>query len=69
MAGLLDGGVAAVTGGGSGIGQCSAVAFTALYDADVLHPPGVRDLLIRLGHTGFFRARWTEQILDEMVAT
>lgn len=43
------------------------VAFTALYDADVLHPPGVRDLLIRLGQTGLFRARWTEQILDEMV--
>lgn len=43
------------------------MAFTALYDANVLHPPGLRDLLIRLGQTGLFRARWTEEILDEMV--
>lgn len=43
------------------------MAFTALYDADVLHPPGLRDLLVRLGQTGLFRARWSEQILDEMV--
>lgn len=43
------------------------MAFTALYDADVLHPPGLRDLLMRLGQTGLFRARWSEQILDEMV--
>lgn len=43
------------------------MAFTALYDANVLHPPGLRDLLVRLGQTGLFRARWTEQILDEMV--
>jgi predicted nucleic acid-binding protein len=41
------------------------VAFTALYDANVLHPPGLRDLLVRLGQTGLFRARWSEQILDE----
>lgn len=45
------------------------MAFTALYDADVLHPPGLRDLLVRLGQTGLFRARWSEQILDEMVAS
>lgn len=43
------------------------MAFTALYDADVLHPPDLRDLLVRLGQTGLFRARWSEQILDEMV--
>ena len=43
------------------------MAFTALYDANVLHPPGVRDLLVRLGQTGLFRAKWSEQILDEMV--
>ena len=43
------------------------MAFTVLYDANVLHPPGMRDLLIRLGQTGLFRARWTEQILDEMI--
>ncbi len=43
------------------------MAFTALYDANVLHPAGLRDLLIRLGQTGLFRARWTEEVLDEMV--
>lgn len=43
------------------------MAFTVLYDANVLHPPGLRDLLIRLGQTGLFRACWTEQILDEMI--
>jgi len=26
----------------------------------------VRDLLVRLANTGLFRARWTDQILDEM---
>ena len=45
------------------------MAFTVLYDANVLHPPGTRDLLIRLGQTGLFRARWTEQILDEMISS
>lgn len=43
------------------------MAFTALYDANVLHPAGLRDLLIRLAQTGLFRGRWTEQILDETV--
>jgi predicted nucleic acid-binding protein len=43
------------------------MAFTALYDANVLHPASLRDLLIRLGQTGLFRARWTEQILDEAI--
>lgn len=45
------------------------MAFTALYDASVLHPASVRDLLVRLGATGLFRARWTERILDEMVSS
>jgi hypothetical protein len=43
------------------------VAFTALYDASVLHPAALRDLLVRLALTGLFRARWSDQILDEMV--
>jgi predicted nucleic acid-binding protein len=43
------------------------VGFTAVYDACVLHPPSVRDLLVRLGRTGLFAARWSETILDEMV--
>jgi hypothetical protein len=45
------------------------VAFTAVYDANVLHPAALRDFLIRLGQTGLLRARWTEQILDEMIAS
>lgn len=43
------------------------MAFGATYDAYVLCPVGLRDLLVRLAMTGLFRARWTEQILDEMV--
>jgi predicted nucleic acid-binding protein len=43
------------------------VAFDATYDACVLHPAGLRDLLIRLANTGVFRAHWSDDILDEMV--
>jgi hypothetical protein len=39
--------------------------FSALYDACVLYPASMRDLLIRLAQTGLFRARWTNDILDE----
>lgn len=45
------------------------MTFTAVFDADVLHPPSVRDLLMRLAGTGLFSARWSEQILDEMVGS
>src|SRR5882724_9556846 len=41
------------------------MAFTAVYDACVLYPISLRDLFIRLGQTGLFRAKWTERILDE----
>lgn len=40
-------------------------AFTVIYDACVLYPASLRDLLIRLGQTGLFRARWTQRIIDE----
>lgn len=43
------------------------MAFTAVYDACVLYPVSLRDVFIRLGQTGLFRARWTERILDEFV--
>lgn len=45
--------------------------FTVIYDADVLHRAPVRDLLVRLAARPVLnlRARWTEQILDEMVAS
>ena len=41
----------------------------AIYDACVLHPAPVRDLLLRLAVAGTVRARWTERILDECFAS
>lgn len=41
--------------------------FGVVYDACVLHPAGLRDLLIRLALSGLFRAHWSDEILDEMV--
>ncbi len=40
--------------------------FVVIYDASVLYPNTLRDLLIRLAQTGLIQARWTEEILDEM---
>lgn len=40
--------------------------FTVLFDANVLYPNILRDVLIRLASTGIFRARWTDEILDEL---
>ncbi|MBX3314367.1 MAG: PIN domain-containing protein [Actinobacteria bacterium] len=37
----------------------------ALLDTNVLYPARLRDLLIRLGIAGLYRARWSDQILDE----
>jgi len=42
-----------------------ASAFTAVYDACVLYPAPLRDLLLRLGASGLFRARWTDRINEE----
>ena len=41
------------------------MAFVVLYDACVLYPAPLRDLLVRLANTGIVRARWSELILDE----
>lgn len=41
------------------------MAFTVLYDANVLYPNVLRDVLIRLAQTGLVHARWTDRILDE----
>lgn len=38
---------------------------TVVYDACVLYPAALRDLLIRLAVAGLCRARWTDEILDE----
>lgn len=39
--------------------------FTAIYDACVLYPAPLRDLLMHLALTDTFRARWTNDIHDE----
>ena len=41
------------------------MAFTVVYDANVLFPAPLRDLLMRVALTGVVRARWTDTILDE----
>jgi predicted nucleic acid-binding protein len=41
------------------------VRSVAIYDACVLFPAPLRDLLIRIASAGIVRAHWTEQILDE----
>lgn len=41
------------------------MAFIVLYDACVLYPAPLRDLLLRIAKTGIIRARWTDAILDE----
>ncbi len=41
------------------------MARVVVYDACVLHPAPLRDLLIRIARAGLVRARWTDAILDE----
>ncbi|MFJ4903740.1 MULTISPECIES: PIN domain-containing protein [unclassified Streptomyces] len=40
--------------------------FTVVYDACVLYPSTLRDLLIRIGAAGLVQAKWSERILDEV---
>ena len=42
------------------------MAFAVVYDANVLYPAPLRDLLVRLARTGLFQGRWTDAILDEV---
>jgi hypothetical protein len=41
--------------------------FTAVYDACVLYPAPLRDVLIELAAAGIYRARWTEMIQGEWI--
>jgi hypothetical protein len=41
--------------------------FTAIYDACVLYPAPLRDLLMHLALTDMFRAKWTSEIHDEWI--
>jgi hypothetical protein len=43
------------------------MAFTAVFDACVLYPAPLRDLLMQLATTELFRARWTGLIHDEWI--
>ncbi|TCN37284.1 putative nucleic acid-binding protein [Kribbella orskensis] len=41
------------------------MAFIVIYDANVLYPNSLRDLIIRVAQADLVQAKWTEQILDE----
>lgn len=41
------------------------MAFVVIYDANVLYPSALRDLLIRIAQAGLVQAKWTDRILDE----
>ena len=43
------------------------MAYIVVYDANVLYPNTLRDLLIRISQADLVQARWTNQILDEML--
>jgi hypothetical protein len=40
---------------------------TAVYDANVLYPAVLRDLLLWLAFLGVVRARWTDEIQEEWI--
>jgi predicted nucleic acid-binding protein len=44
------------------------MTFTVVYDANVLYPNTLRDLLIRIAQSGTVQAKWTNASLDEMTA-
>jgi hypothetical protein len=41
--------------------------FAVVYDACVLYPAPLRDLLMRLALTDLYRAKWTNEIHDEWI--
>ncbi len=41
--------------------------FAVIYDANVLYPASLRSVLMYLGMTGMFRARWTMDIHEEWI--
>lgn len=43
-------------------------AITAFYDANVLYPAELRNLLMRLALTGLFRARWSAAVHEEWIS-
>ncbi len=43
-------------------------AFTAFYDANVLYPSELRNLLMHLALTGLFRAKWSADVHEEWIS-
>lgn len=43
--------------------------FSVIYDACVLYPAPLRDLLMHLALTDLFKARWTDQIHEEWISS
>ncbi|WP_239005210.1 PIN domain-containing protein [Legionella sp. MW5194] len=41
--------------------------FTVLYDANVLYPAPLRDILIQLATTRLYRAKWSNRIHEEWI--
>jgi len=41
--------------------------FTAFYDANVLYPAELRNLLMHLALTGLFRATWSADVHEEWI--
>ena len=41
--------------------------YTVVYDASVLYPAPLRDLLLELATANLFRAKWTDKIHDEWI--
>lgn len=44
-------------------------AFGAFYDANVLYPSELRNLLMHLALTGLFRARWSAAVHEEWISS
>ena len=44
------------------------VTFTAFFDACILYPAPLRDLLLQLGTERLFRAKWSNRVHDEWIS-
>jgi hypothetical protein len=44
------------------------VGFTAFFDASVLYPSELRNLLMHLALTGLFRAKWSARVHEEWIS-
>jgi predicted nucleic acid-binding protein len=43
--------------------------FVVIYDANTLYGNAQRDLLIRIARSGLVQAKWTDEIMDEMIGS